>query len=449
MGQNRNGGKKGGNGQWQWVKAPSQPANASWRDQQSKSSKPPKSSPPDPSGRPQRKKQAPPLSWVEAGWQDWSQLRSAPPATGSYAGAAARANSATPSSGDASTQPSDALQAQDPKAAALKAVKEAEALAISVTKAGCSETESRSLWDDHAAKKQRVWTQFTEAETQLDLLDQKAGRLLAKINKHSEVLQRHDEAIDKARDVVAEKVKERIEYANKLPEWQIALEETKREIAQCKTTIASGPPQQQQTAPAPPKEEKHDSSFPERLATMLVLFMDKVGAETNPELAGISAAIREEISGTKAAGYSSTSATVTTAPAPVQSSQSHQDTGAGTATADEDQESQDVDLDEPEDDPAYGAQMLQTQQEEDRRQAQLEQQIANAAMAEQQSKAEQHQQQEKVLEEQRAAEAAAREATRADIAEADKRARRSEAEGNPERPEAAQQTSDPMAIDES
>ena len=105
-------------------------------------------------------------------------------------------------------------------------------LARKVKAAGCWEDEARRLDAAVAHSKKCLWDDHTEQDTKLDLLNQHVGDLLSKIGKHLTVLPKHDEAVEAARDFVDKRIQERIEYANKLAEWQAFLADTKRENCQ-------------------------------------------------------------------------------------------------------------------------------------------------------------------------------------------------------------------------
>ena len=99
-------------------------------------------------------------------------------------------------------------------------------LARKVKAAGCGEDEARRLDAAVVHKKKCLWDDHTEQDTKLDILDQKAGDLLWKIGRHTTVLQKHDDAVEAARELVDKRIQERIEYANKLAELQASLGES-------------------------------------------------------------------------------------------------------------------------------------------------------------------------------------------------------------------------------
>ena len=82
-----------------------------------------------------------------------------------------------------------------------------------------------------------LWVGHTTQDAKLAMLDQKAGNLLDKINRHPQNLQRCDEAIEAAREAVDKKIQERLDYADKLREWQTSLGDAKGEIANYKTDL--------------------------------------------------------------------------------------------------------------------------------------------------------------------------------------------------------------------
>ena len=301
-------------GDWLWrpksgSQQQSQQKGPKQQQQRNGKSKPVAKSPPDPAGRPraQVRQRAPPLSWLENGYQD-PKLRQ-PGSHGSYAQAAARAVESQDDAMESDEEYPDTT-AQQTKEAAHRRLREAIETAKRVKAAGCGDTEAARLDADVESKRRCVWVEHTELSEKLHKLDQKAGDLVRKIHNHPQTLQTHDDDIEAARAKLAQKIQERINYADKLQTWQQSLADTKVEIAKCKEDLdqeqgESTKPQKVTPAKASDGALSSELAFhkgkAERTDGLLRLIADWMSKSADPAIVEIKEAIEKEVRANKGA----------------------------------------------------------------------------------------------------------------------------------------------------
>ena len=250
--------------------------------------------------KPHPRRSPPPLSWINDGWQDYSYAAAARRADGpSASGGGTRGTSV----GDASTT------AAAERATALQEANEARDRARRVKSSGdCSEEEIKRLEDLAEEKRRVVWEDHTDLSARLKKLDQKAGALYHKIQKHPLILKEKDDAVEAAKEVLARKAQERLDYASYLTTWREALEEAKADIEQCKAAMQAEQAQDKpREAAKPPVQSEEGEVHSPLLTGLLAQLLEAVG-NVNPQAAQISSQIRAlvEQSGTAPRGEAAT-----------------------------------------------------------------------------------------------------------------------------------------------